>query len=311
MELKVYILIGICGSGKSTWSKNFVSDSQRGQNTVIINKDKIREMLFGRYIFKPSMEELVHDLSVKDALKALNYGINIIIDETNITKERREKWIDIVKKEMSCDIKIVYVYFTENQRNLENRMKDPRGTSSKKWEAVIESMKNRFEVPTEDELYDELITIEPYVEVYKKVIQNKKLPPALIVDLDGTISLLKSRDPFDASTCEEDDVNEPIQSIINRFPDYKIIFCSGREDKYREQTLRFLKNKCKFSWTDFALLMRKTGDFRKDSIIKEELFNERIKDNYYVEFVLDDRQQVCDKWRELGLTCLQVAPGDF
>ena len=27
--------------------------------------------------------------------------------------------------------------------------------------------------------------------------------------------------------------------------------------------------------------------------------------------VADDRQKVVDMWREIGLTCFQVAPGDF
>jgi hypothetical protein len=27
--------------------------------------------------------------------------------------------------------------------------------------------------------------------------------------------------------------------------------------------------------------------------------------------VVDDRQKVVDMWRENGLTCFQVAPGDF
>jgi len=32
---------------------------------------------------------------------------------------------------------------------------------------------------------------------------------------------------------------------------------------------------------------------------------------YHVEFVLDDRNQVVNFWRYLGLTCFQVAEGDF
>jgi hypothetical protein len=60
------------------------------------------------------------------------------------------------------------------------------------------------------------------------------------------------------------------------------------------------------------LIMRKTKDFRKDAIIKTEIFNEQIKDNYFIEFVLDDRNQVVDMWRkELGLPCFQVFYGDF
>ena len=36
-----------------------------------------------------------------------------------------------------------------------------------------------------------------------------------------------------------------------------------------------------------------------------------IKDKYRVLFVLDDRNQVVDMWRDIGLTCLQVADGNF
>jgi hypothetical protein len=57
--------------------------------------------------------------------------------------------------------------------------------------------------------------------------------------------------------------------------------------------------------------MRETGDRRKDSIIKKEIFDRHIRDVYNIEFVLDDRNQVVELWRSLGLTCLQVADGDF
>jgi adenylate cyclase class IV len=57
--------------------------------------------------------------------------------------------------------------------------------------------------------------------------------------------------------------------------------------------------------------MRKTGDNRPDNIVKKEIFDSNIKNNYYIEFVLDDRNKVVKMWRELGLTCLQVADGNF
>lgn len=57
--------------------------------------------------------------------------------------------------------------------------------------------------------------------------------------------------------------------------------------------------------------MRPEGDKRKDSIVKAELFDKHIKDNYAVDFVLDDRNQVVKMWRDMGLKCLQVAPGEF
>jgi hypothetical protein len=57
--------------------------------------------------------------------------------------------------------------------------------------------------------------------------------------------------------------------------------------------------------------MRKYGDFRQDSIVKQEIYEQLIAPDYDILCVLDDRQQVVDMWREIGLTCLQVAPGDF
>jgi hypothetical protein len=57
--------------------------------------------------------------------------------------------------------------------------------------------------------------------------------------------------------------------------------------------------------------MRKTDDFRKDSIIKEEIYQNEIEGKYNVLCVLDDRNQVVEFWRAKGLVCFQVAPGDF
>jgi len=59
-------------------------------------------------------------------------------------------------------IKIIYVWFTEIQKNLENRMKSPRGYERYQWEEVINGMISNFEEPTEDEGYDEILKINPF-----------------------------------------------------------------------------------------------------------------------------------------------------
>jgi hypothetical protein len=61
-----------------------------------------------------------------------------------------------------------------------------------------------------------------------------------------------------------------------------------------------------------ALFMRITGDIRKDSVVKKELFDANVKGKYHINFVLDDHDQVIDLWcLELSLPCLQVNYGDF
>jgi hypothetical protein len=134
---------------------------------------------------------------------------------------------------------------------------------------------------------------------------NPNLPTAIICDLDGTLALLNGRSPYDASTCEQDGLNRVVADLIRG---KLVILVSGREEKYRSQTLAFLQK----HRIDYAQLqMRATGDFRKDALIKREIFENHIRNRYNIEWVLDDRNQVVQMWRQLGLTCLQVADGDF
>lgn len=153
-----------------------------------------------------------------------------------------------------------------------------------------------------------------YPNLFPKVeLQNYPRDPSLLdcilVDLDGTLALIKDRNPYDASTCENDEVNQAVAKVIKGVAmEYKVFFMSGRSDKYREQTERWLANNA----LQFGpVYMRKEGDFRKDSIVKKELFDEHIRGKYNVSFVMDDRTQIVKLWRELGIICFQVADGDF
>jgi hypothetical protein len=88
---------------------------------------------------------------------------------------------------------------------------------------------------------------------------------------------------------------------------YEIVFCSGRPERCRADTEAWLK---KHDFNHYALWMRQDGDFRRDDIVKQEILDKYI-DKDRVLFVLDDRDQVVDMWRRNGLTCFQVAEGDF
>lgn len=152
------------------------------------------------------------------------------------------------------------------------------------------------------------------------------LPRAVICDLDGTLSLFNChrkgktdircpgahfRNPYDASNCDMDTLNEPVAEVLEYMSDVggcHIIFCTGREKRYKKQTEIFLDKHIKFPHT---LLMRETGDNRKDSTVKEEMYNLHIDGKYKILFVLDDRLQAVSHWRSMGLICWQVAPGDF
>lgn len=151
-------------------------------------------------------------------------------------------------------------------------------------------------------------------------MENKRT--AIICDLDGTLCLFEKQDktaahyrnPYDASTCGNDLVNQAVLKVLYSYSGYdialgrEVIFVSGREDKYRMQTTEWLN---KHGIFNYSLFMRKSGDFRKDSVIKQEIYETYIKPNFDIDFVLDDRDQVVKMWREQGLVCFQVAEGNF
>jgi hypothetical protein len=153
----------------------------------------------------------------------------------------------------------------------------------------------------------------------------------IVCDLDGTLADcehrvhhvqrvdgdgLKRKPDWDAFYAEikYDKIHNPVAQVLDRFIDYErtyydIIFCSGRPERCRVDTVEWL------TWAGIApdtytLLMRKDGDFRADYIVKQEILDNHI-DKDRVLFVMDDRQQVVDMWRRNGLVCFQVAPGNF
>ena len=132
----------------------------------------------------------------------------------------------------------------------------------------------------------------------------------IIVDIDGTVAEKTDRHIFDYKKVLTDSPKPEVIEVVNSLwkSGYKIIFLSGRPDSCFDDTYEWLRLNCP---PFVKLLMRKTGDNRKDAEIKKEIYFNQIQPNFDVLCVIDDRQQVVDMWREIGLTCLQVAPGDF
>ena len=162
MKLKavtVYMLIGLPGSGKSTWAR---TRAARSKSLVIVARDELRRMLLGRYGVDPRTEPLVTALTGAAVRFSVNRGLGAIVDETNLTIRHRNRWIRNLKRidrRSGRAIRIVFVLFTESRRNLEYRMKDPRGMSRPEWAFVIDGMRKRIEEPRLSEGCDKIMKI--------------------------------------------------------------------------------------------------------------------------------------------------------
>jgi len=143
----VYILCGFPGSGKSTWARKMV---ESGGKIAVINRDSIRTMFgAGKYIYDKYLEIAVKNVSVLCLRHLLTAGYDVIIDETNLTKDKRRDLIEEANSGIECNILIIW--FTESEKNLDRRMNDPRGYPREKWDEVISGMKKIFEPPEESE----------------------------------------------------------------------------------------------------------------------------------------------------------------
>lgn len=317
--LKVILTVGIPGSGKSTWAKAEIAKDP--DNWVRINNDDLRAMMNGS-VWSSDYEKIITDTRnylIRDALKRNKH---VIVDNVNLNRRHFDDVCRIAKS-LNKNIQVFEKDFFVELEDAIARDAKREGKASV-GEAVIkkwwkESGKSQFKF------------FKPRVEIFAEnaliqsnnnaLIFDPKLPTAIICDLDGTLALINGRSPYDASNCDLKDLpNIPvIETVLAHYKvGRKVIFCSGRENKYELETIRFIEKYLqdididgKIWDIEYKLFMRKTGDFRKDSIIKEEIYESEIKNKYNILLILDDRAQVVEFWRSKGLTCFQVAEGNF
>ena len=296
--VKLYVCMGLPASGKSTW----VKDKIRANPNVVkrVNKDDIRAMV-GDGMWNKNLESFYVKIEDNIIIEGLNSGKDVIVDDTNLNPVHFKRFRSIIrdcKNAVEIEFKI---FDTDIETCIErDKLRSPsvgedviRGMA-KKWLKDGKIVEPKFEV----------VALEPYT-------QDPALPHVIIVDIDGTVALKHpDRGHFDWKKVGLDYPNQPIVDIIKSLSkDVKIIFMSGRDGSCRNETMGWLK--AIFGVQPY-LFMRTANDNRKDSIIKYELWEEHIKNQYYVRAVFDDRNSVCDMWRKrLGLTVCQVNYGNF
>lgn len=304
---KLIICQGIPSSGKSTWAKKFVLENS---NYVRVCRDDLRRMR-GKYWLQ-EQEGMITNWEDDCIAIALHNGYNVIVDATNLNEKTINRICNLgnVKNQ---DIDIEYRFF---DINLDEAISRDMGRSKEEQvgSAVITSMYNKYIVAKK------IVEIE---EGKTKLEQNYSLEKIYIFDIDGTVSLMNGRGAFEYHKVDTDSPNEPVISILKDYlipSGIRILYLSGREDVCLEKTKLWLHKQGILSKYDvdilngtnvgqFGLFMRKTGDNRDDRIVKKEMFDNYIKDKYYVKAVYDDRPKVIRMWRELGLFVFDVGDG--
>lgn len=145
---------------------------------------------------------------------------------------------------------------------------------------------------------------------------------ALIVDIDGTLAHHfdvdgnQTRGHHEYEKVGEDRPDHHIINLVRIYSHmgYKIVITTGRPfarkgvDGFGLTQQWLIDNEVPFD----HIFMRAEGDYRADFEVKKEIYMNNISIlGYNIDFALDDRNQIVDMWREMGIKTLQVEPGNF
>lgn len=156
---EIIVCVGLPGSGKSTWIKNFLTSTNKKFN--VVSSDDILERIArnGNKTYND-----VHKDHIGGAEKEMNSNanlfvknkMNIIWDQTNMGAKKRSKILNRVGK----DYYKIAVIFQVDDEELNKRLKERELNTGKRIPPeVIEQMKQSYQEPSKSEGFDEIIKV--------------------------------------------------------------------------------------------------------------------------------------------------------
>jgi predicted kinase len=281
---KVVLLRGLPASGKTTKSLEYLAHG----NFVRLNRDDLRDSLFKGLDWSGKREKIVKQVQMSMAVRAIDAGYSVVIDDTNLTQYHKDRWEGLAK-DMNSSFVVDEIKTDYHECIRRDRVRDKK-------------------------VGDHVIT--------QMALENDMLPSRniIICDIDGTIADLTHRlhyvwgdtkdwpsffdlvgqDKFRGGVWKDviDDAFEH---------DAEVIFVSGRSDVTRDDTTIWLRQYTGLN--SFKLIMRQSWDRRDDTVVKKEMYDKYLSRMRVVR-VYDDRPRVIRMWRDLGLEVVNVGTGE-
>lgn len=298
----VHVMKGLPGSGKTTLARTL--------DAVRLNLDDYRSMLGDPDNWTGEQEAVARKLLIKSLVNLVDLGEDVVLDNTHLG----QKLPGLYRRALAT-------------RNVRFKVHDLTGAVPVKdcverdalrekpvGEEVIRRMWSNYRgLERKWTLTDEWLNeYRDHFSLLTPPAFTAGLEDCVIFDIDGTLGLHVARGPYQFSRCETDAVNVAVADVLEGYrqdPDVVVVLLSGRPSEFREHTERWLKS---YRIDYDHLFMRPEEDKRPDFLVKSDLFEENIRGKFNVLAVYDDRDQVVEVWRRVyGLTCLQVAYGDF
>lgn len=150
--MALYVMIGIPGSGKSTWAK-----ANKKEKDIYVSRDEVRFSLLrdGDEYFSKEKEVL------KEFYRQINEGLkqqkNVYVDATHLNKKSRDKLLN----NLQIDCPVIGVYVATSLKVALERNEKRSGRSYVPPQ-VIKDMYNKLTLPTKEEKFDRVIKISTF-----------------------------------------------------------------------------------------------------------------------------------------------------
>ena len=289
MAKQAILTVGVSASGKTIWAEAFCNENPDYQ---LLCRDNFRRQLW------TSCFETPFTWQGWRKVRYLESEVN------HRFKERLDYW---VKQESS--LVIANTHLNPKTRNgLKDYLEEQGYQVELKLFPIQFEDAVKFDLDREYPVGYEVIARQfiQWNEFTKtRYIPDQSKPKAIIVDIDGTLTIIgKHRGPFDWDKVGYDIPKPVIIELVRRYSlDHQIIILTGREEIARDETVTWLNNH-NISW--HKLLMRPDNDFRRGDILKEEIFWSEIAPYYNVQFALEDTPKIIRLWQSIGVEVLAL-----
>lgn len=288
---------GLPGCGKTTAAKALMAANPKVP-MVRINNDDL--CLAVNNTVNIGAENVT---AIRETLLALfmSEGKYIILDNTNLAQKRIDAYEELVaqfNKERPAEEHYSIVY--EDM------------TSVPMW--VCHERNNRRAAPVPPRVITDMFKahILPTLPCRKF---DPTLPNAVVVDIDGTVSRMCSRSPYDHTKYSSDTVYTEIWEQIKAIRDslgYTLVFLTGRKEIGRDATVKWLADN--LSVADPILHMREDhNSSESDFVYKERMATYNILPKFNIKAWFEDRLRNVEMARyRLGVEAVyQVNEGSF
>lgn len=307
---KIIITVGPPGCGKTKWSIDYLLEHPTAKH---LNRDDMRRSSM-LSIYNAEDEVVLKRIRDYAVESWLNKNYDVIIDDTNLTPDVFPRLCKIADR--LGDVSVEEIVFKEEKDICWNRVE-------KRNSQITDQFTPQISKEVFSSLYDLFIQKRPNDVYYAPPRYEREmmldefevttLQKAIILDLDGTVAFHPyGRDPFDHSQIPLDIPNKILISEINalkKSSGYHILIVTGRSEVSRDESENWLSS----AELNYDKLFMRPADekFEHDYIIKKKIYEDEIKDKYFITCVYEDREQLVEMWRSLNLITYQIDFGRF